>query len=94
MQGNKFKAKIIGGKLVHVPDFDYVKEYDQNVVQSKNEEVKQLPQVYKGYGNTSKYSTKPQGLNYHGDQSRQKGYVQGMNQGGQQRGMVGKFLFY
>ena len=24
---SKFKVKIIGGKLVHVPDYDYVKEY-------------------------------------------------------------------
>ena len=93
MQGNKFKAKIIGGKLVHVPDFDYMKEYDQNVVQSKNEGIKHFPQVYKGNRNTSKYSNKPRELDYDGNQSRQKGYVQEMNQGGQERGMVENPLF-
>eukprot|EP00112_Aurelia_sp_Birch-Aquarium-sp1_P001140 Seg1118.1 transcript_id=Seg1118.1/GoldUCD/mRNA.D3Y31 product="hypothetical protein" protein_id=Seg1118.1/GoldUCD/D3Y31 len=85
MQGNRFKTKIIGGKLVHVPDFDYVREYDQNVVQSRNEGIKQLPQ---GYGNTSEYTAKPQELNYLGDQSRKEGYMQGRNQGGK-RAMVG-----
>ena len=25
---SQFKVKIIGGRLVHVPDFDYVKEYE------------------------------------------------------------------
>ena len=40
---SKFKVKIIGGKLVHVPDFDYVREYGSNNLQQKHWN---LPQRY------------------------------------------------
>ena len=37
MAGSRYRTKIVGGKLVQVPDFDYVREYNQGLKASSQQ---------------------------------------------------------
>ena len=43
---SNFKVKIIGGKLVHVPEFDYLQEYDRRLCEQQRAPAKHPAERY------------------------------------------------